>query len=214
MKRCEFFLLFSPTAYSVTVQGRNIPLPDPIQHGNPWASAPQPQQRPPPGTKVSDADFWLNATANQIGVKPEFAHTNGKSPAPAPPVPASQTPPAVAAPPAAAAGRTPALAQLRSHSIDTSEMYAWTQQQARAPTLRELANRGGPGAVQQFQSQQNGTIGSSSSSASPAAAWKPPPSGTHNPNDPFDAAWAAKAINSTNPFQQPDTVTKAFEVKL
>lgn len=104
-------------------------------------------------------------------------------------------------------------------------MYAWAQQQQqRAPTLRELANRGPGGApVQQFQSQQNGMFmphGVPASAAPPrvtrnANAWSSAPQPPLN-SDPFDAAWAAKAANvgNTNPFQRPDNVTKSFEVKL
>lgn len=191
------------------MQGRNIPLAAPIRQNNPWAS-------PPPttsGRKVSDAEFWLNATASSL-TGPEPNVPPGRSPA----VVNGTTPPhhpdhyqspgagPVSPQPYPLAQRAPHLSQqIRSHSIDTAEMYSWQTQHQRAPTLRELANRGG---VPQFQSQQNGAV--------PASTWSSSGPASSGPTvDPFDAAWAAKAGGrTTNPFQGGDTVTKAFEVQL
>ncbi len=106
--------------------------------------------------------------------------------------------------------RAPQLSHLRSHSIDTADI--WTNQQ-RAPTLRELSHHGN---IAHFQSQQQNGSAPWHSVGSPPPSAPPTIQRTQQP-DPFDAAWAAKSTRQegTNPFQSADrNVTKAFEVKL
>ena len=122
-------------------------------------------------------------------------------------------------PQSAIAHRAPHLSHLRSHSIDSSEM--WSASPQRPPTLRELQQKGHP--MAQFQSQQNGTAASppvQNVSASPAG-WTTfnNPAPVEPKVDPFDAAWAAKAPSAgqaTNPFQAGNqkSVTKEFTVNL
>ncbi len=225
------------SGYTTTVQGRNIPLPDPIRQTNPWAS-------PPPttaGNKVSDAEFWLDSTAKAVSATPPpsaltMPAVNGASPTlgvgasgdaqmtstpPPGPMGTQHT-----TPPSAIAHRAPHLSHLRSHSVDSSDMWGASPQ--RPPTLRELQQRGH--GMAQFQSQQNGNpsgvsplaqntsaaVGlqntSTASSGSPAGwtTFNNPPAAP--PMDPFDAAWAAKAPE-TNPFHTAST-KKEFTVNL
>ena len=109
------------------------------------------------------------------------------------------------------AQRAPHLGQIRSHSVDTAEV--WQQHHQKAPMLRDISNRT---QVTQFtsQTQQSGTVaqwsslGSNSGSGQTTAATFPV--------DPFDAAWATKtSAKSNNPFHTGDTsITKTFEVNL
>ncbi|KAK2149170.1 hypothetical protein LSH36_463g01019 [Paralvinella palmiformis] len=105
------------------------------------------------------------------------------------------------------AQRAPYLGQIRSHSVDTAEV--WQQHHQKAPMLRDISNRG---QVAQFTSQtQQGSVpaqwSSVGNSGQTAAAF---------PVDPFDAAWATKpSAKSNNPFHTGDTsITKTFEVNL
>lgn len=137
--------------------------------------------------------------------------------------PVMTTPPQIPAlqntPQSAIAHRAPHLSHLRSHSIDSSDMWGTSPQ--RPPTLRELQQRGHP--MAQFQSQQNGTSASTqvqNTSASPAG-WTTfnNPTPAEPKVDPFDAAWAARAPvanQATNPFQggNQKAVTKEFTVNL
>ena len=137
--------------------------------------------------------------------------------------PVMTTPPQIPAlqntPQSAIAHRAPHLSHLRSHSIDSSDMWGTSPQ--RPPTLRELQQRGHP--MAQFQSQQNGTSASpqvQNTSASPAG-WTTfnNPAPAEPKVDPFDAAWAARAPvanQATNPFQggNQKAVKKEFTVNL
>ena len=108
------------------------------------------------------------------------------------------------------AQRAPQLSQVRSHSVDTAEMWKQNQQKT-TPTLRELSNKGH---VTQFTSQQQ------------QAQWNSLGNNNHTQSttttqntfsvDPFDAAWAAKSgAPVNNPFQAGDAgITKTFEVNL
>ncbi|XP_074649994.1 protein numb-like isoform X2 [Tubulanus polymorphus] len=97
---------------------------------------------------------------------------------------------------ASAFSRAPALSQIRSHSIDTGEVYSARQMQSsRAPTLREMGH-------------SSSTTRNWQSMSSPQGP---------NLEDPFDVAWAAKAAaaknsTNTNPFNNKSV--KAFEVNL
>ena len=208
--------------YTATVQGRSIPLPDPIRQNNPWAataggarpavsaapaSAPaQPRERIP-----SDAELWLNTTASHVAPTPPPAEpyafqgiTNGAQ-QPYAAVPGYTQPPGVLS---AAQQRAPHLAQVRSHSIDTADM--WNQQQ-RGPSLRQLAQHSETSQFQAQQIHQHNGIGTQwGATQSPPI----PPRSTAISSgvDPFDAAWASKS--SSNPFQSGDNVTKTFQVNL
>ena len=198
----------------MTVQGRSIPLPDPIRQMNPWApSSGGPPDRRPAGGSVSDAEAWLSNTASEVGRTEPYAAAghapgyvaNGNSMNQYNMGPGYNTGAAYPGQVASVAQhRAPHLTHLRSHSIDTAQIWDQQQQQQRAPTLRQLAHSGYP--IGQFTSQQNGAGGT----------WSPPP---HAPQqqafDPFDAAWAAKKVGVANPFNsQGDTVSKSFEVNL
>jgi len=205
-----------PHQHTVTVQGRSIPLPDPIRQNNPWggASTSQHPERRPSGGSVSEAEAWLSSTAHVVG-RPEPYAAAGNAPAyvangnsmnqynAGPGYTAAAYP--VGQVPNVAQHRAPHLTHIRSHSIDTAQI--WDQQQQRAPTLRQLAHTGYP--IGQFTSQQNGAGGT----------WSPPPHHPHTQQqqgfDPFDAAWAAKKAGAPNPFNgQGDNVSKTFEVNL
>lgn len=158
---------------------------------------------PSTSSKVSAAEAWLTDTHSHVG-KPEtysMSVANGNSMSQySTGYPGYQGGPL----PSMAQRRAPHLSHIRSHSIDTAEI--WDQQQQRNPSLRQLAHTGHP--LGQFTSQQNGAGGT----------WSPPPHSQHpQPGfDPFDAAWAARKVTANNPFQagQTDTVTKSFEVNL
>ncbi|XP_070179986.1 protein numb-like isoform X2 [Littorina saxatilis] len=108
----------------------------------------------------------------------------------------------------------------RSHSIDTGELSmpgrGWghhSAQQSHKPTLLSLANQGGAN----FQ-QQNGAAASGWAQSGPAGTTATTATGGSRAQgvDPFDVAWAAKAVG-----QSPTTATnfgskqvKQFEVQL
>ncbi len=210
--------------YTASVQGRNIPLPEPIRQTNPWASPPPTQA----GSKISDAEFWLSTTAKAVSSTPpptQTTHPSVNGATPLPPTGPSGDPALVGqniTPQSAIAHRAPHLSHLRSHSIDTADM--WGTSPSRPPTLRELQQRGSP--MAQFHSQQNGNSPAAPQNTSVGATpqgWttfdnKPAPV---QPVDPFEAAWAAKApTQSTNPFQNSaggdgsSVVKKEFTVNL
>lgn len=107
----------------------------------------------------------------------------------------------------------------RSHSIDTGELAmpgrGWAhpqqpsppqpQQQSQKPTLLSMVNQGGTN----FQ-QHNGAAGSWAQA--PLAGTTGATGGKSQGVDPFDVAWAAKAVNKSSPFGGKQV--KQFEVQL
>ena len=175
------------------------------------------------------ADFWLHSTASSIAAAkdPTLASqghpvVNGGTATPPPNnampfAPLNNTTP-FGAPTAPTAfpvqvqvhptQRAPHISHLRSHSVDTANMYMPSQH---AITLHELSQQ--TRAVPQFQSEQNGSLSAATSNSANGQTVVVAPV----VSDPFEAAWQSKAITgikSTNPFQAGDTITKAFEVKL
>ena len=191
----------------------------PIQQPNPWEA--------PTSGEVSMADFWLHSTASSLAAakEPSLAPQghpvlNGGMATPPPNnafVPLNN---AALFGPATAVNafpiqvqvhptqRAPHISHLRSHSVDTSNIYLPRQNTV---TLRELSQQGQ--SIPQFQSEQNGSLSVVSANSANGQTVVAAPVLT----DPFEAAWQSKAVagtKSTNPFQAGDTITKAFEVKL
>ena len=183
-----------------------------IQQPNPWEA--------PQSGEVSMADFWLRSTASSLAAAkdPSLAASGHPAINGGTPPPQSNAYNAPSFVPATAATafpvqaqvhptqRAPHISHMRSQSVDTSNVYAPSQQNV---TLHELAQQ--RHVIPQFQPKQNGSVGASNSAGGHTVVAAPATS------DPFEAAWQSKAAagpKSTNPFQAGNTITKAFEVKL
>ena len=108
----------------------------------------------------------------------------------------------------------------RSHSIDTGELSMpgrnWAlsqqqpreqpQQQSQKPTLLSMAHQGG------VNFQQHNGAAASSWAQSPSTGTTGATGGKTQGVDPFDVAWAAKAVNKPSPFSGKQV--KQFEVQL
>ena len=166
------------------------------------------------------ADFWLHSTAHSLAAAKDPSLAAGGHPAinggTPPPQSNAYAPSFVPVTAATAfpvqaqvhpAQKAPHISHMRSHSVDTSNMYAAPPQQN--ITLHELAQQ--RHAIPQFQPKQNGSLSVGASNSAHTVVAAPVMS------DPFEAAWQSKGAvgpKSTNPFQAGDTITKTFEVKL
>ncbi|XP_025103945.1 protein numb-like isoform X3 [Pomacea canaliculata] len=93
----------------------------------------------------------------------------------------------------------------RSHSIDTGELAGRGWSQPQRPTLLQMAHEAGS-----FQ-QHNGAAASAWPTTTPPRAQA---SSTGQVVDPFDVAWAAKAVNKSPPNPFGGKQVKQFEVQL
>lgn len=164
-------------------------------------------------SKVSDADFWLNSTANIVGgtghdvtpLHPHIASNGVLSLHPSSSIkPQSHLPSAVVDCQPAIVQRAAHLSHIHTHSVDSAYMSQFiTGHSSRHQICNNIVNS---------NSQMGHTYhGVKSSLASDTAIMGLTPG-----YDPFDAAWAAKiARQSTNPYHQSlSSSNKCFEVKL
>ena len=172
--------------------GADARVPDPTTTTSTTTSAmqPSPLRQPSPSNPFT-------ASAHN-GSSPAAAYSPGQ-----PPVdPAVQ--------------RLQGFQQGRSHSIDTGELTAsaraWPRQPQTSLTQPHQSQKAslysGPGATN-FQ-QQNGAAAAPWPQASPVGVKGA--TGGSQEVDPFDVAWAAKAVNKTSPFRGKQV--KQFEVQL
>lgn len=174
---------------------------------NPWGGSND--RRVPDSTRSTHVQVWTQAhtTSSNPFVSTSAAH-NG-TPGAAPVYSVQQQQPL----------RQQGFQHNRSHSLDSGDLgsHGWpqhqhlpghhqSQQQPQKPTLLQMANT--PGTFQ----QQNGSAASASSATSrpvPAASTAASPG-----VDPFDVAWAAKAVTKSPPNPFGGKQVKQFEVQL